>query len=30
MILDVKDDKTEFLDQIIIHVLSIETGVSVD
>lgn len=30
MIIDVKDDKLEFLDQIIIHVLSIETGVSVD
>lgn len=30
MILDIKDDKLEFLDQIVIHVLSIETGVSVD
>ena len=30
MILDINDDKLEFLDQIIIHILSIETEVSVD
>ena len=30
MILEINDDELEFLDQIIIHILSIETGVSVD
>lgn len=30
MVLDIKDKNLEFLDQIIIHVLSIETGASID